>query len=307
LYPADRSDFYNTSKVAYLEEDLGSITYTPRPYETDSLFIKLSDTLGLALFGKLQQKDITNAEEFKDYFPGVTFQPDEDDNGAIVGFNFSTSVMRMYYSIPGESSRTQLTADFAINTTSSPIPFFNRMSVVETNEYLKTLTDKKVVLNSSESENQSFVQSGIGYTTKIEFPNLKTLFDIRGQGTLLNAVLKIKPVLGSYNDALALRDSLSLYIVDQNNNLTDQLVGTDNASVQAILNRVGEEFNDVYYEIPLTTYVEGILSSERDTDNTIILLPDNYNSTVDRFVLMGNKADQGVKLELTYAIYDEEE
>ncbi|WP_251795689.1 MULTISPECIES: DUF4270 family protein [unclassified Arenibacter] len=54
LYPADRSDFYNTSKVAYLEEDLGSITYTPRPYETDSLFIKLSDTLGLALFGKLQ-------------------------------------------------------------------------------------------------------------------------------------------------------------------------------------------------------------------------------------------------------------
>ncbi|WP_251795712.1 MULTISPECIES: DUF4270 family protein [unclassified Arenibacter] len=250
---------------------------------------------------------MTNAEEFKDYFPGVTFQPDEDDNGAIVGFNFSTSVMRMYYSIPGESSRTQLTADFAINTTSSPIPFFNRMSVVETNEYLKTLTDKKVVLNSSESENQSFVQSGIGYTTKIEFPNLKTLFDIRGQGTLLNAVLKIKPVLGSYNDALALRDSLSLYIVDQNNNLTDQLVGTDNASVQAILNRVGEEFNDVYYEIPLTTYVEGILSSERDTDNTIILLPDNYNSTVDRFVLMGNKADQGVKLELTYAIYDEEE
>ncbi len=308
LYPADGSDFYNTSKAAFFEEDLGSITYTPRPFATDSLFIKLSDTLGLALFGKLQQKDITNTEEFRDYFPGITFQPGEDDNGTIVGFNFSTSVMRLYYSVSGESSRTQLTSDFTKNMTSSPIPFFNRMTVVETNEYLKTLTHKEVVFNSSESDNQSFVQSGIGYTTKIEFPNLKTLFDIRGQGTLLNAVLKIKPVLGSYNDELALRDSLSLYMVDQNNNLTDQLVGMDNASVQAILNRVGEEFNDIYYEIPLTSYIEGILSSERDIDYTIILLPDNYNSTVDRFVLMGKEgADQGVKLELTYAIYDEEE
>ncbi|RAJ11468.1 DUF4270 family protein [Arenibacter echinorum] len=308
LYPADGSNFYNTSKVAFLEEDLGSITYTPRPLETDSIFIKLSDTLGLGLFDQLQQKDITNTEEFKDYFHGVTFQPGEDDDGSIVGFNFATSVMRMYYSISGEDSRIQYTTDFAINTTSSPIPFFNQMSVVETNEYLKTLTDKEVVLNSSESDNQSFVQSGIGYTTKIEFSNLKTLFDIQGQGTLLNAVLKIKPVLGSYSDELALRDNLALYIVDQNNDLTDQLSGTDGAAVQATLNRDGQEFNDIYYEIPLTTYIEGILSTERDADYAFILLPENYNSTVDRFVLMGTEGtDQGVKLELTYAIYDEDE
>ena len=214
----------------------------------------------------------------------------------------------MYYSIPGEESRTQFTADFTINTTSSPIPFFNQMSVVETNEYLKTITDKEVLLNSSESDNQSFVQSGIGYTTKIEFTNLKTLFDIPGQGTLLNAVLKIKPVLGSYSDELALRDNLALYIVDQNNDLTEQLLGTDNAAVQATLNRDGQEFNDIYYEIPLTTYIEGILSTERDADYAFILLPENYNSTVDRFVLMGKEGtDQGVKLELTYAIYDEDE
>lgn len=308
LYPADGSNFYNTSEVGFLEDNLGSITYTPRPLGTDSLYIKLSDTLGLGLFDQLQQKDITSTEEFKNYFHGITFQPGEDDDGSIVGFDFSTSVMRMYYSIPGGESRTQFTADFTINTTSSPIPFFNQMSVVETNEYLKTLTDKEVVLNSSESDNQSFVQSGIGYTTKIEFTNLKTLFDIQGQGTLLNAVLKIKPVAGSYSDELALRDNLSVYIVDQNNDLTEQLVGTDNAAVQATLNLDGQEFNDIYYEIPLTTYIEGILSTERDADYAIILLPENYNSTVDRFILMGKEgSDQGVKLELTYAIYDEDE
>ncbi|MEG3657645.1 DUF4270 family protein [Arenibacter palladensis] len=308
LEPEDGSNFYNTSKVAYSDEDLGSITYTPRPLETDSLFIKLSDTLGLGIFDQLQQKDITNTEEFKDYFHGLTFQPGEDDDGSIVGFDFSTSVMRMYYSIPGAESRTQFTADFTINTASSPIPFFNQMSVVETNEYLTTITDSEVVLNSSDTGNQSFVHSGIGYTTKIELTNLKTLFDIPGQGTLLNAVLKIKPVTGSYSDELALRDNLSVYIVDQNNDLSEQLVGTDNTAIQATLNLDGQEFNDIYYEIPLTTYIEGILTTERDADYAIILLPEDYSSTVDRFVLMGTEgSDQGVKLELTYAIYDEDE
>ena len=308
LEPADGSNFYNTSKVAYSEEDLGSITYTPRPLGTDSLFIKLSDTLGLGIFDQLQQKDITNTEEFKDYFHGLTFQPGEDDDGSIVGFDFSTSVMRMYYSIPGADSRTQFTANFAINTASSPIPFFNQMSVVETNEYLTTITDSEVVPNTSVTGNQSFVQSGIGYTTKIELTNLKTLFDIPGQGTLLNAVLKIKPVAGSYSDELTLRDNLSVYIVDQNNDLSEQLVGTDNAAIQATLNLDGQEFNDIYYEIPLTTYIEGILTTERDADYAIVLLPEDYNSTVDRFVLMGTEgSDQGVKLELTYAIYDEDE
>jgi len=308
LKPADGSDFYNTSKVGFLEDDLGSITYFPRPVGTDSVYIKLSDSLGLSLFDQLQQKDITNTEEFKDYFHGITFQPGQDDDGSIVGFDLSTSVMRMYYSISGDESRIQFTTDFTINTTSSPIPFFNQMSVVETNPYLQTITEQEVALNSSESDNQSFVQSGIGYTTKVDFLNLKTLFDIPGQGTLLNAVLKIKPVLGSYNDELELRDNLSLFIVDQNNDLAEQLVGTDNSAVQATLNRDGQEFNDIYYEIPLTAYMEGILSTERDADYAIILLPENYNSTVDRFVLMGKEGtDQGVKLELTYAIYDEDE
>ena len=187
----DGSDFYNTSKVGFSEETLGSLTYTPRPFGTDSLYVKLSDTLGVDLFEQLQQKNITNSEEFKDYFHGITIQPDEGDDGSIVGFSNTTSVMRLYYTISQEDSRVQYTTDFAINTTSTPVPFFNQMSVVETNEYLKTLSEKEVTVNSSESDKKSFIQSGIGYTTKIEFTNLKTLFDIPGRGTLLLSLIHI--------------------------------------------------------------------------------------------------------------------
>lgn len=307
LEPEDGSNFYNTSKSGYYEEDLGNLTYTPRPLGTDSIYVKLSDSLGMDLFDQFQQKQITFYEEFKNYFPGLSIQPDVDDNGAIIGFSYASSVMRMYYSISEQNERVQYTTDFTVNTSSSPVPFFNKMSVVETNEYLKTLTDKKTTVNSSISDNQSYIQSGIGYATKIDFPNLKTLFDIPGQGTLLNAALRITPVERSYTDQLALRDTLSLFIVDGNNDLTGQLLGTDATAVQAILNRDNEEFNDIYYEVPLSTYIEEILSTDRETDEAIILLPANYNSTVDRFVLYGNSGNKGTKLELTYAIYDEDE
>jgi len=306
LKPADGVNFYNTSTIDFDEEDLGSLTYYPRPIGTDSLEIKLTDSLGQGLFDNLQLKKITTYDELKNYFYGITMQPDEEDDGAVIGFSL-TSNMRLYYTIAEENERTQYSTDFLINTSSSPVPFFNQISADEPNEYLKTLTDQEFNLHSSETGNLSFIQSGIGIATRLEFPNIKTVFDIQGQGTLLDASLKIAPAISSYNDALALRDTLSVFIVDQNNELTSQLISTDGSAAQAILNRDNQEFNDIYYELPLSGYLEGLLSVDQESSDALILLPSNYNSTVDRFVLNTDINTQGTTLELTYAIYDEDE
>ncbi|MGP1991017.1 DUF4270 family protein [Zobellia laminariae] len=306
LKPADGINFYNTSTIGFENEDLGTLAYYPRPLATDSLEIKLTDTLGQELFEDLQQKKITTYDEFKNYFYGISVQSGEDDNGSVIGFSL-TSNMRLYYSIAGENEHVQYSTDFTINTSSSPLPFFNQISADEPNEYLKTLTDQEINLSSSETDNLSFIQSGIGIATRLEFPNIKTVFDIQGQGTLLDASLKIAPAISSYNDALALRDTLSVFIVDQNNELTSQLISTDGSAAQAILNRDNQEFNDVYYELPLSGYLEGLLSVDQESSDALILLPSNYNSTVDRFVLNTDINIQGTTLELTYAIYDEDE
>lgn len=306
LKPADGINFYNTSTIGFENEDLGTLAYYPRPLATDSLEIKLTDTLGQELFEDLQQKKITTYDEFKNYFYGISVQSGEDDNGSVIGFSL-TSNMRLYYSIAGENEHVQYSTDFTINTSSSPLPFFNQISADEPNEYLKTLTDQEINLSSSETDNLSFIQSGIGIATRLEFPNIKTVFDIQGQGTLLDASLKIAPAISSYSDALALRDTLSVFIVDQNNELTSQLISTDGSAAQAILNRDNQEFNDVYYELPLSGYLEGLLSVDQESSDALILLPSNYNSTVDRFVLNTDINIQGTTLELTYAIYDEDE
>ncbi|WP_446050525.1 DUF4270 family protein [Zobellia laminariae] len=306
LKPADGINFYNTSTIGFESEDLGTLAYYPRPLATDSLEIKLTDTLGQELFEDLQEKKITTYDEFKNYFYGISVQSGEDDNGSVIGFSL-TSNMRLYYSIAGENEHVQYSTDFTINTSSSPLPFFNQISADEPNEYLKTLTDQEINLSSSETDNLSFIQSGIGIATRLEFPNIKTVFDIQGQGTLLDASLKIAPAISSYSDALALRDTLSVFIVDQNNELTSQLISTDGSAAQAILNRDNQEFNDVYYELPLSGYLEGLLSVDQESSDALILLPSNYNSTVDRFVLNTDINIQGTTLELTYAIYDEDE
>ena len=306
LKPADGINFYNTSTIGFENEDLGTLAYYPRPLATDSLEIKLTDTLGQELFEDLQQKKITTYDEFKNYFYGISVQSGADDNGSVIGFSL-TSNMRLYYSIAGENEHVQYSTDFTINTSSSPLPFFNQISADEPNEYLKTLTDQEINLSSSETDNLSFIQSGIGIATRLEFPNIKTVFDIQGQGTLLDASLKIAPAISSYSDALALRDTLSVFIVDQNNELTSQLISTDGSAAQAILNRDNQEFNDVYYELPLSGYLEGLLSVDQESSDALILLPSNYNSTVDRFVLNTDINIQGTTLELTYAIYDEDE
>ena len=207
--------------------------------------------------------------------------------------------MRLYYSIAGETESVQYYTDFTINTSSSPIPFFNQISATEPNEHLSSLIHNEISLYSEDANDQSFIQSGIGITTRIEFPYIKSVYDIQGQGTLLDATLRIKPKETTYNDALMLRDTLSVYIVDQNNDLTGE------TTMMAILNRDDQEFNNIFYEIPISSYLEELLVTDLEATDALILLPYDYNATVDRFILDIDPSSHGAQLELIYAIYDE--
>lgn len=278
--------------------------------ESDTIAIKISDELGRELFNGLQEKLITNTDQFKDYFKGIGILPGDNDNGSVVGFSKDTgaSFMRLYYGISEEDERVQDNIDFELDLSTTPVPFFNQILAENPIEQLQMLQDKESVLSSSEAANRCFVQSGVGVAARIQFPTVKTIYDIRGQGTILDAVLKIKPEPGSFDDNLILRDTLSVYVVDRNNDLIQQLFYQEVSPVQAILNREKEEFNEIYYEIQLGSYIEQLLLAERETNEALILLPNNYDSTVDRFVLNGmDNSDFRTLLELTYAIYDEDE
>ncbi|MDF4204649.1 DUF4270 family protein [Maribacter sp. SA7] len=305
LKPENDDYFYNTSKIGYDEDDLGFFEYTPRPLAGDSITIKLIDDFGNEVFSKLQEKDIVNIDEYRDYFKGIGLLPDDVDDGSVIGFSKSSenTYMRLYYSTDTEYESEQDYLDIQIDATTTPIPFFNSITADDPITPLQSLTDSKTNLESADSNNQSYIQAGIGIAMRVQFPSIKSLYDIPGSGTILDGTLKIKPVAQSYNDHLKLRDTLAVYVVDQNNELTETLSSTS----YAILNRDNQEFNDIYYEIPISYYLEELQLNDRDIDDALILLPPDYNSTVDRFILNGNgNGENETVLELTYGVYDED-
>ena len=77
--------------------------------------------------------------------------------------------------------------------------------------------------------------------------------------------------------------------------------------MMAILNRDDQEFNNIFYEIPISSYLEELLVTDLEATEALILLPYDYNATVDRFILDIDPGNQGAQLELIYAIYDENE
>ncbi|WP_420400766.1 DUF4270 family protein [Flagellimonas sp.] len=310
LRPAEGDNFYNTSTVEYFDEDLGIFTYDPRPIEADTLEVKLDDALGQDLFGKLQDNLITNADEFVDYFKGIALLPGMDDDGSVIGFSkeIGASFIRIHFGIAEEDERTLDHIDLQLNLNDTPVPFFNQISAEAPIDPLQTLTDQEINLSSHDAAGQSFIQSGLGITTRVEFPSLKSIYEINGQGTIMDAILKIKPVAGSYNDELILRDGFSVFIVDRNNDVIAQLAIDEIFPVTGVLNRDNEEFNDIFYEISLVNYLDELLQAEYETGEALILLPEDFGSTVDRFVLNGaGSAEHNAQLELTYAIYDEDD
>lgn len=310
LRPEEGDNFYNTTVVEYMEGDLGVFTYEPRPLEVDTLEIKLDDALGEDLFGKIQDNLITNADEFVDYFKGIALLPGFDDDGSVVGFSkdIGASFIRIHFSTAEEDDRTLDHIDLNLNLNEIPVPFYNQISADEPIEPLQLLTDQEINLSSDAAGGQNFIQSGLGISTRLEFPTIKSIYGIKGQGTIMDATLRIKPVTGSYSDELMLRDELSIFVVDRNNDVVAQLVVDEVFPVIGELNRDNEEFNDIYYEISLVNYLEELLLSEYDSGEALILLPDDFGSTVDRFVLNGaGTEDYNAQLELTYAIYDEDD
>ena len=305
LKPESDDYFYNTSNIGYDEDDLGFLEYYPRPLAGDSITITLVDDFGTDVFSRLQEKNIVNSDEYRDYFKGIGIVPDDTDNGSIIGFSKSSenTYLRLYFSTDTVDESVQEYMDIQINATTSPIPFFNKITADDPIAPLQTLTNSKVNLESADSNKQSFIESGIGIAMRVQFPHINSLYDIPGNGTILDGVLKIKPVAQSYDDYLKLRDTLAVYVVDQNNNLTETLTSTS----YAILNRDNQEFNDIYYEISLAYYLEELQLKDRDIDDALILLPIDYNSSVDRFIMSGNgNGENETILELTYGIYDED-
>lgn len=305
-------NFYNTSSLTFDTIPLVTKRFYPEPMGGDSLHISIPKSFGAPIFKLIREKSISDDNDFTEQFKGIVLRPTSDRNSNVIGFtnNSERTYLRFFYSIPeefddeDEDAGNELVLDFAI-TPIYGLSWFNRITGDVTGLPLEALSDQEDVLSSSKGGGLTFVQSGTGYVTRIEFPTIKNIGDLPGTGTILSAVLEMTPLVDSYDDMLSLSDSLQVQVVDQNNELSSFLLD-GNGIVYGRFGEVDLEFGESIYQIPVTGYIEQELAEAPEIDNGLILMPNGFQNSIDRVVLYGaGYMDFSPKLIITYAIYDE--
>ncbi|MDO7172872.1 DUF4270 family protein [Mariniflexile sp. AS56] len=296
----DEDSYYNTSNIASNSTSIASKSFYAKPKKDDSLHVTLSNTFGKTLFENIRDNKINNTDEFLKVYKGLLIEPDAN-NTAILGF-LKSSFVRIYYTNKEELTTDILTLDMPFDATNS----FHNITNQTEGTVFESLTTQTTYLSSTASSNNTFMQAGTGIATRIDIPNLETLYDIPGTGIIIDANLKISLKQNSNTKNLHTNDSLNVYIIDKKANTVSALTDTQGNTVLALITNEDSEFNLTTYSIPIKYFLNLKLSDLNGDNYFLAIYPKDYNQSINRYILNGEAASNSLKskIELIYAIYD---
>ncbi len=295
--------YYNTTKFNFNTTPLGTKTFSPRPLSKDSLHISLDTAFGNELFSKIKNNDINNIDEFLNEYKGILIQPDTILNTAIIGFS-KESTLRIYYTIKDDGGNIEGIWNFPFNSSNC----FNHMYSNTSGTDLNSLTNQGIILPSTETSNNTFIQSGIGIISRVDIPYIKSLYNISGTGSILDANLKISLNKNQGSQFLHTKDTLSMYIIDNNSQVVADLLNSSGQIAYGTIIEENSEFNSTTYSIPVKTFLDIKLSEDVNNDDLFLAIySQEFNNSLDRYIFYGenNSALNRINLELTYAIYND--
>ncbi|GAL78924.1 hypothetical protein JCM19274_3482 [Algibacter lectus] len=141
--------------------------------------------------------------------------------------------------------------EFYLNSTNS----FHNVSSDYTGTYFSDLESEETQLFSTDTDDNSFSQSGTGLATRIDIPYVERINDIEGNGSILNASLKISIKQNSSTDNLSIRDSLSVFLIDRKGDIYSTLTNAAGETTYGLLEAYDEEFKTLTYSIPVTYFL----------------------------------------------------
>ena len=297
----DDDSFYNNSTLTHYSNSIGSRTFYPRPIGKDSVNIQMDASFGKNLFDKLKNNEITNSDEFNNYFKGIVIKPSTANSSNVVGFT-TACVMRMYYRQANANSEETYTKDFKIADLTKQ---FNNISLDKTGTIIENLPDSRNKLASELTNNSAFVQSGTGVACRIDFPFIKQLKYISEKGAIVDAELIIKPIKNSASALYPIKDSLQVYECDNLNRISKILTNSDGSQMLAKLNTTPDEFNEnIGYKINIGPFLYQEMKKTYANKSSLILTFPNISKGVNRIVLGNQKnAENKLKLKIYYISY----
>jgi hypothetical protein len=302
--------YYNNNTTAYDSVPLAVKSFYPRPYEGGVIRVKLPNTLGKQVFDLSKSSQLTTNDEWIAILKGLAIVPKADYNGAIIGFQTSsdsTAIQLHYHTTSIDGS----TRDFvSFRNTAAYHQIIGDRSKTELIDLPDT---RRLSLPSAKSGNKSFIQEGTGIMTRVDFPFLKSLKEVK-YSVANRAFLRVTPLRQSVTKAFSAPSQIQVYLVDKNNQLTSQLTDLKGAAVTGVY--VMDLINNTeYYSFDVSGYVTNILNSSASTYDGLLLMtaaisPNSQFPEKDTDLAEGvkrlvigsqkNTTNKGVKLELYY-------
>lgn len=295
---------FNSSATGYDPQALGTSSVKLRPNSSDSLSIRLSDTLGQDIFqmAKDQSTTVTESARFLEYFKGISIANVSATPSCVVGLNTTGLKIRLYYKQYVDEVLEETYHEFPF---SSELFNYSKVGSDRSGTVLAGLSLQNDQLFTTTTGNESFIQSGTGLVTKITFPYITKLLTMSDVLLVNQAQLIIEPVKDSFNETYPLPDNLTLYRTDKTNlPLSRVTADYSTTEYQSAYISFDEEFDtSTGYNFTLTQYITDLLVTEGNTEKGLLIMPppDEINKTVNKVTLgAGTGSTYRVRLKVWY-------
>jgi len=274
---------------------IGTLTFRPRPHRDDSIEIVLSESFGRALFDKAitGHKDLQTNDEFHNYIHGFVIVPDSLSNASMLGFNSSSVELRLYYKNLSNTPSTTEYLSFPLTDS-----YFSSYFRATRPSGFSALTSDHAV-PSSETNDCSYAQGGLGLTLRVDLPYLR---DLRQNSNfyMTHAHLEIYAVKNTYDKTMPLPETFTVYPVNGRNDLYTETTYTANL-VEDDLER------DTRYEIDITTFVRDQMDMQEFNSNGLMfIMPQkSLQTSVDRVYFSARTSQYKTRLKIYYATINE--
>jgi len=267
---------YNTSPTAKIAGALGSTTVRIRPSRNDSLQIRLPQNKGDDLFRKikLQAAEIKTDDNFRNYLRGFCIQVNDNDKGAIFGFNADSSVlMKLYYhtTIPVYEEHV---IEFALTRTEYQ---YNQVLSNRSHTPLEPTFAGQTEFFPTAQNPYEFTETSTGVMMKMKFTSLRNILGIGSVVKLLNAKVIIKPVEQTFDTyGYRLPDTLFLAQTDATNTIGSALPDAGGSATMYGAPSIDYIYRlNTNYTFDVSSYVNYLLNTAGSGEGGVFVLEEN--------------------------------
>jgi len=294
------SYIYNAQAFAHEASPLATTTVAYTNFSGNTLRIHLD---GNEIFDYAKSNDnrvATNAA-FREYFKGLTLIP-ELSNKSIFGYARNPTLILYYHDTDNPGVSKSYTFKHAANTDL----FFNQLKNDRTGTSLASLNEIYEEINASQTDNETYVMTGVELMTKIKFPHLNDIRAAYPNFAVNRAELIIQPKANSYSQLFRLPTELVLYKTNTSN-IPGALITYTGTTVPEIVNPfVDYESNrNTYYKFEVTDFIQEQLATSFYNETALMLTsPRSYSGNrTEKLVLDSKLSSSTIKLKLYLTIF----